>query len=156
MTRAPRYAVAMGLALLGQASLPALAGLGGNLDSVQADTAHLKAQRKAGTLGTDYSVQQLQLPSGTVVNEFLTPNGIVFAVTWHGPTMPDLQQIFGNYFQQYVAASGSASHNGGTRRHFRIEQPDLVVESNGRMRAYFGRAYVPSLLPPNVTAADIP
>lgn len=153
--RAPRYAVLIGLGLLGQASLPALAGLGGNADSVQTDTTHMRAERKAAVSGAGYSVDELQLPSGTVVNEYLTPSGTVFAVTWHGPSMPDLSQIFGSYFQQYVTASSLAVHNGGTRRHFRIEQADLVVESNGRMRAYFGRAYVPSLLPPNVTAADI-
>ncbi len=153
--RAHHYAIAACWVLLGQASLPALAALGGQVDSVQADGTHLKAQLRAGAQGAGYSVEQLQLPSGTVVSEYVAASGTVFAVSWHGPLMPNLSQILGTYFQQYVAAAKLAPHNGGTRRHFQIRQPDLVVQSNGRMRLYYGRAYVPSLLPANVTADDI-
>ncbi len=153
--RAHHYTIAVGLLLLAQASLPALAALGGNADSIQDDGTHLKAQVRAGTSGAGYSVEQLQLGSGTVVSEYVAPSGTVFAVSWHGPLMPNLQQILGTYFQQYVAAAKLAPHNGGTRRHFQISQTDLVVQSNGRMRSYYGRAYVPSLLPANVTADDI-
>lgn len=153
--RAHRAAVWMGLALLGPASLPALAALGGDVDSVQADGTHLKAELRAATPGAGYSVQQLELPSGTVVSEYVSPSGTVFGVSWHGPTMPNLHQLLGTYFQQYVAASSLARHNGATRRHFQIRQPDLIVQSGGRMRSYYGRAYVPSLLPANVTADDI-
>ncbi len=153
--RARRYTIGIGLALLGLVSLPVLADLGGNADSVQSDGARMKAEVKAATPGAGYSVQQLQLPSGTVVNEYVAPNGTVFGVSWHGPLMPNLQQLLGTYFQQYVTASSLVPHNAGTRRHFQIVQPDLVVQSVGRMRSYHGRAYVPSLLPANVTADDI-
>ncbi len=149
------YTTVVGLALLWQASPPALAGLGGSVDSVQTDGAHLKAQVKDATSGAGYSVQELDLPSGTVVNEYLSPSGMVFGVSWHGPTIPNLSQIFGSYFQQYAAAAQAAPHNAGTRRHFQVSASDLVVQSNARMRSYIGRAYVPSLLPPNVTAAVI-
>lgn len=145
----------VGLALLGLTSLPAAAGLGGNADSVQADSAHMKAQLRGSTSSEGYSVEQLTLPSGTVVREYLTPSGTVFGVSWHGPTMPNLRETLGTYFEQYAAASESAKHSPRTRRHFEVKQSDLVVQSNGRMRDYYGRAYVPSLLPPNVTAADI-
>jgi len=145
----------VGLALLGLASLPACAGLGGNADSIQADGAHMKAQIRSSTSAAGYSVEQLTLPSGTVVQEYLTDAGIVFAVSWHGPTMPNLRDTLGSYFEQYVAASATAEHNARTRRHFEVSESDLVVQSNGRMRDYYGRAYVPSLLPPNVTPADI-
>jgi hypothetical protein len=37
----------------------------------------------------------------------------------------------------------------------RVEQPGLVVESNGRMRAFYGRAWDPALLPANFSVADI-
>jgi Protein of unknown function (DUF2844) len=145
----------VGLALLGLTSLPASAGLGGNADSVQADGAHMKAQVRGSTNAAGYSVERLTLPSGTVVREYLTEGGVVFAVSWQGPTMPDLRDTLGSYFEQYTAASAAAQHDARTRRHFEVNESDLVVESNGRMRDYYGRAYVPSLLPPNVTAADI-
>jgi hypothetical protein len=144
-----------GLAVLTLASLPVLAGLGGDFTSVQTDRAALKAQMRATTPAAGYSVEQMQLPSGTVLNEYVSPDGKVFAVSWHGPTKPDLRQAFGTYFQQYATAAQQAPRNPGTRRHFQIRQPDLVVESSGRMRAFFGRGYVPSLMPPNVTAEDI-
>lgn len=145
----------IGLALLGLSSLPALAGLGGSVDSVQADGVHMKAQVRGSTAAAGFSVEELQLPSGTVVKEYVSPAGKVFAVSWHGPTMPDLRQTLGSYFHQYAEASRVAVHNARTRRHFEVNESDLVVQSEGRMRDYFGRAYVPSLLPPNVTAADI-
>ncbi|MGH8150186.1 MAG: DUF2844 domain-containing protein [Steroidobacteraceae bacterium] len=145
----------IGLALLGLCSLPALAGLGGSVDSVQADSVHMRAQLRGSTSAAGYSIEELQLPSGTLLKEYVSPAGKVFAVSWHGPTIPDLRQTLGSYFHQYAEASSVAVHNVRTRRHFEVKQSDLVVQSSGRMRDFYGRAYVPSLLPPNVTAADI-
>ena len=36
-----------------------------------------------------------------------------------------------------------------TLEHLSIERTDLVVNSHGHMRAFYGNAYVPSLVPPN-------
>ncbi|HTX24282.1 MAG TPA: DUF2844 domain-containing protein [Steroidobacteraceae bacterium] len=153
--RSRGWSAIVGIAGLGLGALPALAGLGGDLTSVTADGARMKAEVRAGAPAVGYSVQQLKLPSGTIVNEYISPAGKVFAVSWFGPLKPDLRQTLGSYFQQVVTASQQAPHNTGTRRHFEIKQPDLVFESHGRMRAFYGRAYVPSLFPPNVTVADI-
>lgn len=155
MMRAYKDVMVISMTVIGLACAPAWAGLGGSADSVQADGAHMKAQVRASSRSGNFSVEQLTLPSGTVVREYLTLGGIVFGVSWHGPTMPNLRQLFGTYFAQYRAASASVPHNAGTRHHFDVTQSDLVVQSNGRMRDYFGRAYVPSLLPANVTASDI-
>jgi Protein of unknown function (DUF2844) len=149
------WSALIGLTLLGLTSLPALAGLGGDLSSVEADRVGMKAQMRASPPTVGYSVQEMQLPSGTVVNEYISPSGKVFGVSWFGPLKPDLRQTLGSYFQQAVSASQQVPHSTGARRHFEINQPDLVFESHGHMRAFYGRAYVPSLLPPNVTAADI-
>jgi hypothetical protein len=145
----------IGLVALSLAAVPALAGLGGDISSVQSDRSAMKAQVRATPATVGYSVEQMELPGGTVLSEYVAPNGTVFAVSWFGPTKPDLREAFGSYYQQYVTAAQQAPHNAGTRRHFQIREPDLVVESGGRMRAFYGRAYVPSLMPPNVTAADI-
>ncbi|MGH8228739.1 MAG: DUF2844 domain-containing protein [Steroidobacteraceae bacterium] len=146
-----RFTWMIGLVLLAQGTLPALAGLGGGVDSVQADGSHMKARVKAAVQGAGYTVQELQLPSGTTVQEYVAPGGAVFGVSWSGPTMPDLRQIFGSYYEQYLEASSAAPHNGATRRHFAVSGADLVVQSSGRMRHYFGRAYVPSLFPSGVS-----
>jgi len=36
-----------------------------------------------------------------------------------------------------------------------IQEPGLVVQTGGHMRAYFGRAYVPELVPQGVTIEEI-
>ena len=115
----------------------------------------MHAQVKGSTASTGFTVQEIQAPSGTLVREYISPNGTVFAVSWTGPSKPDLRQLFGTYFQQYVSASSTMHHGAATRRHFEVKQPDLVVQSNGRMRAFYGRAYVPSLIPAGVTPDDI-
>lgn len=152
-----RIAMLAGAAWLAQGATSAQAGLGDDLStSLQADSAHMKAQlRGSMSTGAGYTAQSMTLPSGTVVREYAAPSGKVFAVTWQGPGKPDLQQIFGSYFQQYLSASSAARHGAATRRHFQVQGPDLVVSSHGRMRAFHGLAYVPSLVPTNVSIGDL-
>ena len=138
--------------LLCALATPALAALGGDVATVPGDAAHLKAAVRV-TAASNYSVHEMTTPAGTVVREYTGPAGVVFAVTWHGPFNPNLQQLFGNYYQQYLAASAIyPSHN---HRQQLINEPGLVVQRSGRMRAFSGRAWIPSLLPQNVSIADI-
>ncbi|MGH8207985.1 MAG: DUF2844 domain-containing protein [Steroidobacteraceae bacterium] len=137
--------------LAGFVALPALAALGGDAASVDADTAKMKGQARATAAG-GYTVSEITLPSGTVVREYVSSEGKVFAVTWSGAAVPDLQQTLGTYFEEYKA-SAVAPHDG--HHHLAIRQPDLVVSTGGHMRAWKGRAYVPALLPPNFSLDDI-
>ncbi|HEY6448019.1 MAG TPA: DUF2844 domain-containing protein [Acidobacteriaceae bacterium] len=142
------------LAVLTAFALPALAELGGSVSTVEADRAHMNAGVRI-TSGSAYDVHEIASPSGTVVDEYVSPAGKVFAVTWHGQFMPDLQQILGPaYFQQYAAALAAREKHFG-HRPLNIQQPGLVVQTSGHMRDYFGRAYVPSMLPEGVKADDI-
>jgi hypothetical protein len=134
-------------------SLPAMASLGGNVSSIQADTAHMGANVSQSG-GGDYQVHQLQSPTGTVVNEYLSSSGTVFAVTWHGPFLPDMRQILGSYFQQYSAALSSQPRQYG-HHPLNIQQPGLVVQTSGHMRAHWGRVYVPALLPEGVSVEQL-
>ena len=145
----------IGCGLFALEALPVFAALGGNVASVSADRLQMRAQLKGVTASPGFTVQEIDDPSGTVIREYVSPSGTVFAVSWTGPIKPNLRQLFGSYFQQYVSASSTVRHGAATRRHFQLTQPDLVVESNGRMRAFYGRAYVPSLMPSSVTPADI-
>lgn len=132
----------------------ALAALGGTLTSIQADRAHMQASLIRVTHAPAYEVHSIQSPAGTIVNEYLSPEGKVFAVAWHGPFMPEMQQILGAYFQQYSAAlQTQAPHYG--HNPLNIQQPGLVVQTGGHMRAYFGRAYLPAELPQGVEANEI-
>jgi hypothetical protein len=137
--------VLAGLAAFATFNLPALASLGGNVDSVGADRAHMNASVKVTPNGS-VNVQEIQGPAGTVVNEYVSPTGSVFAVAWHGHFLPDMQQIMGSYFDQYSAALQSQEKHFG-RHPLNIKQSGIVVQTGGHMRDYFGRAYIPSLLP---------
>ncbi|HEY1803648.1 MAG TPA: DUF2844 domain-containing protein [Terracidiphilus sp.] len=134
-------------------SLPAMASLGGHADSIQADTAHMSATVNR-TSGSSYETHELQSPAGTVVTEYLSSSGTVFAVTWHGPFMPDLQQILGSYFAQYSAALSSRPRQYG-HRPLNIQQTGIVVQTSGHMRAHWGRVYVPALVPEGVNAEQL-
>ena len=96
-------------------------------------------------------MHELQLPSGTVLREYAA-GGNVFAVAWNGPTMPNLKQILGQYFPEFVAgvAAGPVNH-----RHLQLQRGDLIVQSSGRMRAFAGRAYLATHLPAGVSADDV-
>jgi Protein of unknown function (DUF2844) len=134
-------------------SCPARAALGGDVSSVEADQAHMKASvdlRQAG----GYEVRALRAPGGTVVSEYVSPAGRVFAVAWHGPFFPEMQQILGSYFQQYSAALQARNKVYG-HHPLNLQQPGLVVQSGGRMRAYVGRAYIPEMLPAGLKAEEI-
>jgi len=130
------------------------AELGSNAASVQADQARMKASVMQTTkVSPDFSVQQSQTPTGVTIKEFVSSTtGTVFAVTWEGPLLPNMQQLLGQYFGSYVAA---AKTNRGGHSHLSIQQTDLVVQSGGHMRAFSGIAYIPSLMPAGVTVAQL-
>ena len=98
--------------------------------------------------GKGYSVKELSSASGRVVREYVSPAGLVFGVAWQGPTMPDLRQLLGSYFGQVQQAAQSRQRRGGP---LVIKTKDFVLVSGGHMRSFRGLAYVPSLLPANVT-----
>jgi len=127
------------------------AELGGNVDSVQSDQQVMKGSRRITNAG-NYSVHEIQAESGTKVREFVSPSGTVFGVAWSGPFKPDMRQVLGPYFDQYVQAIQSKRPRGGA---VVIQQPGLVVESGGHVRAFSGRAYLPQMTPSNVDPSGI-
>src|ERR1700757_3344482 len=90
---------------------PALAALGGDSTSVQADIARMKGALRI-TSAAGVTVHEITTSYGTVIREYLTPSDKVFAVSWHGPVNPDLRQMLGGYYAQYEQAA-SAPHAGG-------------------------------------------
>lgn len=150
-------ALALGTLLLaGEAMVPARAGLGDPVSSVAADRVSMKGQLRTQSQ-PGYSVQEITAANGGIVREYVTPSGVVFAVSWSGPAMPDLQQTLGTYFTQYVSAvkSQRASGRGAGHHHLEIRGPSLVVHAGGHMRQYFGLAYVPSLVPQNLSISAL-
>jgi hypothetical protein len=133
------------------AAAPAWAALGGDVSSVQADVAHMKGALRV-TTSAAVTVHEISTGYGTSVREFAGADGKVFAVSWSGPVNPDLRQVLGSYYPQFEQAASSAH---GNHRHLSIELPGLVVQNHGRLRAFAGRAWVPSMLPVNFSVDDI-
>jgi hypothetical protein len=103
----------------------------------------------------DYTIHELNSPLGTVVREYVSKSGNVFAVSWQGPFQPDMKQILGTYFGLYSLAAKKQRDSQIRRTPFNIHEPSLVFQSAGHMSAYFGRAYDPRLLPPGVNANEL-
>jgi hypothetical protein len=105
------------------------------------------------TQTASYTMHELQSPTGMAVREYLSPAGKVFAVAWHGPWRPDLQQLLGSHFEEYLQALQAQN----PRRHapLYVHQGNLVVQLGGHMRDFIGRAYLSDQIPEGVRAEDI-
>jgi hypothetical protein len=129
----------------------AAAALGEPESSLQTEVARLHASITVSQ-HENYQLHELQLTSGTVVREFAGSDGKVFAVAWSGPTVPNLREILGQYFDSYMTAA-KAPHSG--HHHLQIRQNDLVVEAGGHMRSFSGVAYLPQAVPGGVSVGDL-
>jgi len=66
--------------------------------------------------------------------------------------MPNLRQALGNSFEPWQAAVRMQRRG---RSPVSVMTPDLVVHSRGRMRAFFGLAYLPGALPAGVAVSEL-
>jgi Protein of unknown function (DUF2844) len=146
------FRIALCSAVLISALCPRIASatLGEPEVSVQADSAKLQSSVKM-TNQSLFRVHEMTLETGTVVREFAGLDGKVFAVSWHGPYMPNLRQTLGKYFDLMTAAPRAHAD----RNYVQIHQGDLVVQNGGHMMAFSGRAYLTSAIPAGVTLGDL-
>lgn len=93
------------------------------------------------------------LESGTRIHEWVNASGIVFAIAWSGPYLPDLREHLGTHFQ--ALTDGQRRQGPGSRSRVSVQQAELVIFSGGRMGAFEGRAWIPSLLPAGFDTANI-
>jgi len=130
------------------------ASLGGDGASIDADRAQLKGsvqQRQTAA----YTVNEIKAASGTVVREYVSSAGNVFAVAWQGQFVPDLHQLLGAYFGQYSAGVKAEKATYVGRHPLNLHLPGLVVQFNGYMRALHGRAYIPQQVPAGVQQEEL-
>ena len=130
---------------------PAWAALGGTAASVEADRAQFQGTVQS-IAAAQYTVQEITTSTGTLVREYVSPSGTVFAIAFNGPKFPDFKQLLGDYYGQLVQAWPQA--------HVRhaplvIQQDNFVLQVGGRMRAFHGVAYLPGLVPAGVSAEEI-
>ncbi len=113
------------------------------------------AKAQSITRAAAYTIHESELESGTTVREYATPTGLVFAVSWRGPLLPDLNLLLGDYFQTFREEMRQARLAGRRGSSVNMESTALVVRSNGRMRNFFGSAYAPGLVPADVNIKDV-
>ena len=141
------------LCLSTAAAAPALAALRGDAASVEADRVHMNGVIRT-TPGAGYSVQEISTPEGAVVREYLSPEGKVFAFTWHGAQRPDLPQLLGPaHYTEFMKAATSVRQP--DRRHASVQLPEFVVYTAVRMGHFYGRAWAPDLVPTGVSTDEI-
>ncbi len=98
-----------------------------------------------------YTVHAYSLSSGTNVHEYADASGVVFAVTWQGPQIPDLRQLLGTHFDQYAATAAVSRR----RAPVVLNDAHLVIHSGGHQRAFSGQVYLPEWMPAGVSERDL-
>jgi hypothetical protein len=146
-----RVLLAFGAALL--AAAPAWAVLGAGESGIVAEKNSLRASLAVRTMDA-YAVHTLTTDNGLNIREFVDKSGRVFAVAWDGPARPDLQKLLGGYYAEYSAALLKMQPL-GLHRSLRIDTGVIRVELGGHMRAYVGRAYLPTMVPTGVSASEL-
>jgi hypothetical protein len=150
-----RMALSMTIAVAALAPcFPAGASLGGDMTSVRDDQVKMQGTLRTTSIDS-YNVHEIQTPGGVVVREYVSPSGSVFGVAWQGRSHPDLHQVLGAYYDQYVqAVQAQRAHRHG-HGPVLIEQPGLVVQMGGHMGALTGRAFIPQGLPVGMRREEI-
>lgn len=93
----------------------------------------------------NYSMRETTLAVGTQVREYVSGDGIVFAVTWSGPFLPELRILLGKYFDTMGTESATAPQVG--RPHVAINRAAVVINVGGHMRSFEGEAWIPGAIP---------
>jgi len=122
------------------------ASLGDGEGAIVGDRMRMRALHSV-TRGPQYSVHELKAADGSRVREYVTPNGIVFAVSWKTLYKPDFADILGSRYPAFADSLMQAARRGGIQRQFRHQGADLIVLSTGHLNVYAGYAYSQSLLP---------
>ena len=122
------------------------------LGEPMAAPAGVSGESAQGPTGARYTALARRLDSGTEVREYANAEGIVFAVSWNGPFLPDLRALLGSHFsalEQHASGAGRASA-------VSIQNPELTLLSGGRMGAFRGRAWLPRQLPAGLDPRTLP
>jgi hypothetical protein len=148
-----RWLPVCSLALLAASPL-AHAALGSAPTSVDADRLAMRANVVSQSTGL-FTVHTLTLPRGTVVREYVSAAGIVFAVAWQGPAMPDLRRLLGTHADEAATSMRAFRNKHGGIGPISAQTDDLVIQSGGHMGAFRGRAWQPSAIPSGFSVSDI-
>ena len=131
----------------------AQATLGEKGDSFERDRQSLNAIRKQDAQKENYTIQEMN--SGpNKVREYISTDGIYFAISWDGVRHPDLTPLLGKYSDDFKQAKETKKKEFGRRNQF-IQGSRVVVQTWQRTRGVGGRAYDPDLIPKGVDIHEI-
>lgn len=150
-----RRAIAFGVILA--CATPAMATLGqtpGKAPVSSPSVAKLKSITTRATSGL-YTLHETQLANETLVSEYADLGGRVFAISWRGPVLPDLNALLGDYFSTFKTETTRIRLTGQRGAPVHIEREDVVIRSQGRMGHFLGHAYAPDLIPAGVNVTDV-
>jgi len=138
-------------AIAGSCMAPAAhAGLGEGADSVQRDQTSLQGTLVVTPMES-YDLHEIT-SANSVVREYVSHAGNVFAITWSGRSGPDLSVVLGARYADYSKAA--ATHR-GSHKVYALTTGDLVMHVTKLPRGIVGEAHAPTLVPAGVTAQDI-
>ena len=132
----------------------AFAALGESAASIENDRAAMKGEGHSKP-GKGYSLETITT-AGLTITEYVSSDGVVFAVTWKGTGAPDLRLLFGSYFDEYQEGLIELQNKKSrARKPLMLKTARLVVERIGSSRSTWGRAFVPALVPPAISPEEI-
>jgi hypothetical protein len=132
----------------------ALAILGEGKETVETDRQGLAGKQQ--TIPHEQYTVEIISGSGVALREYIDSSGQIFAVSWNGKKIPDLSILFGAYFKEHEKALADWRKEVPRRRGpLHLETPHLIIETGGRSPNLWGRAFLPSLVPPGLSREEI-
>jgi hypothetical protein len=119
------------------------AAVGDDVAVVAADQARWRASLRI-TAMKDYAIHELTSAVGTTVREYVGSSGKIFAVSWSGGWRPNLRDIMGGRYDQYIEATRGKRRGRGP---VRVELPGMVVAMGGYLRTFWGHVVLTDLAP---------
>jgi hypothetical protein len=131
------------VAVLALSPAPAQAALGDDASAIAADQARLQANLRI-TAMKGYAIHELTSPVGATVREYVGSTGKVFGVSWSGGFRPNLRDIMGSRYDQFIAGTRGQRRARGP---VRVELPGMVVTMGSYLRTFWGHVYLTDLAP---------
>jgi hypothetical protein len=101
---------------------------------------------KYTAMGVPYQIRQESDNSSKLQWTEYIANNTVFAIEWSGNEFPDLNEAVGAAcYQDYLL--DLSTRQPGNHRHATSQLTSCTVATHGRPGQFFGRAYIPALLP---------
>ncbi|MGF6570735.1 hypothetical protein ABH945_002846 [Paraburkholderia sp. GAS333] len=144
--------IALALTALCPLASHAMLGSAPGANTHAAAVARSLLQPAAATAAASYTVREATGSDGVTIREYVLPSNVVFAVSWQGPVRPDMTALLGSYFPNFANSNdGRPRGTGPLVRH----DGDFHIESAGHAGYFFGKAYLPRLVPANVQVKDL-